>query len=174
MTIQSANITPRERTKAGACAAGLGTVGMLAYHLPVTRGRYVNAAFNVVKNEALENIDNLNQSALSLTKRGKVKPEQKLFLSQMGVGEDLISINSKIDALKHSIEDSVTIKDMKQTFSDTFEACKKDVVLQDSVSMKAFSKVRWANFAWGTGIGMLLGYVLGLLKSKNSQVSYFD
>ncbi len=174
MSIYMANVTPREKSKAMAYGAGLGTVGMLAYHLPVSKNRYVDAAFNVVKNEALDNIDALNSSALSLTSRGKVSAEQKVFLSQLGVAEDVVAINTKVADLKTSITDSVTIKSLKQGFADTFEACKKNVVERDAISMKAFKNIRWTNLAWGAGIGLVLGNVIGMVKAKDPQLSYFE
>ena len=174
MSIQMSNITPREHSKARAAAAGMGTLGMLAYYLPVTKGRYVEAAYNVVRNDTLDNIDSLNSSALSLTKKGKVNAEQRLFLSQLGLNEDILSINTKISQLKDSISDATTIKNLKQGFADSFEVCKKNVVERDAISMKAFNKIRWTNFAWGVGIGALTGYVLGLLKAKDSNSSYFE
>ena len=174
MSIYMANITPRERSKALAYGAGLGTVGMLAYHLPVTKSRYVADAFNVVRNEALDNIDGLNESALELTKNNRLKPEQKLFLSRLGVSETLADIDDKVKALKESITDPDTIRDLKQGFADTFEACKKNVVERDDISMKAFRKIRWTNLAWGAGIGMITGYVLGIMKANEAQRSYFE
>ena len=149
MSIYMANITPRERSKAMAYGTGLGTVGMLAYHLPVTQSRYVNAAFDVVKNEALDNIDGLNDTALSLTKHNNVTPEE-------------------------SITDPDTIKLMKQGFADSFEVCKKNVVERDAVSMKAFKKIKWTNLAWGASIGAILGFVMGMIKAKDPQLSYFE
>lgn len=174
MSIYMANITPRERSKAVASGLGLGTVGMLAYHLPVTKGRYVSDAFNVVRNEALDNIDGLNESALELTKNSRLKPEQRLFLSRLGVSETLGDIDNKVKALKESITDPDIIKDLKQGFADTFEVCKKNVVERDDISMKAFRKIRWTNLAWGAGIGMITGYVLGIMKANEAQRSYFE
>ena len=174
MSIYMANITPRERSKAMAYGTGLGTVGMLAYHLPVTQSRYVNAAFDVVKNEALDNIDGLNDTALSLTKHNKVTPEQKIFLTRLGVSEDLVAIDTKVKSLKESITDPDTIKLMKQGFADSFEVCKKNVVERDAVSMKAFKKIKWTNLAWGASIGAILGFVMGMIKAKDPQLSYFE
>ena len=174
MSISVANITPRERSKAVASGLGLGTVGMLVYHLPVTKSRYVSDAFNVVRNEALDNIDGLNESALELTKNNRLKPEQKLFLSRLGVAETLADIDAKVISLKESITDADTIKAMKQGFADTFEACKKNVVERDDISMKAFRKIRWTNLAWGAGIGLVTGYVLGIIKANQAQHSYFE
>ena len=174
MSIYMANITPRERSKAFASGLGLGTVGLLAYHLPITKGRYVSNAFSVVRNEALANIDGLNESALELTKNNRLKPEQKLFLSRLGVSENLADIDAKVKVLKESITDADTIKAMKQGFADTFEACKKNVVERDDISMKAFRKIRWTNLAWGASIGMITGFVIGMMKAKDPQLSYFE
>ena len=174
MPIYSTNITPRERSKAISSGVGLGTVGMLAYHLPVTKGRYVSEAFNVVKNEALDNIAGLDEVALELTKRNRTTPEQKVFLSRLGVAEDVVDIDNKVRALKESITDTDTIKNLKQSFADAFDVCKKNVVERDAISMKAFKNIRWTNLAWGAGIGLVTGYVLGIINAKNSQTSYFE
>jgi hypothetical protein len=174
MSIYMANVTPRERSKAMAYGLGLGTAGMLTYYLPINKGRYVEAAFNVVKNEALDNIDGLNESALALTKHNKVTPEQKIFLTRLGVNESLADIDAKVKSIKDSITDADTIKAMKQGFADTFEVCKKNVVERDAISMKAFQKIRWTNLAWGAGIGLVTGFVMGMLKAKDPQLSYFE
>ena len=174
MSIYMANITQREKCKALAYGAGLGTVGMLAYHLPVTKSRYVSDAFNVVRNEALDNIDGLNESALELTKNRSLKPEQRLFLSRLGVPETLADIDDKVKSLKESITDPDIIKDLKQGFADSFEACKKNVVERDDISMRAFKKIRWTNLAWGVGIGAITGFVIGMIKAKDPQLSYFE
>lgn len=169
-----AKVTPRERSKAFAYGAGLGTVGMLAYHLPVTKNRYVSEAFNVVRNEALDNIDGLNETALEITKNNRTTPKQKIFLTRLGVSEDLVEIDTKIKSLKDSITDTDVIKNLKQSFADAYDVCKKNVVERDAISMKAFSRIRWANLAWGAGIGMLTGYVIGMMKAKDPQLSYFE
>ena len=92
----------------------------------------------------------------------------------MGVSETLNDIDDKVKALKESITDPDTIKNLKQGFADSFEACKKNVVERDDISMKAFRKIRWTNLAWGAGIGMITGYVIGMIKAKDPQLSYFE
>ena len=174
MSIYMANVTPRERSKAMAYGLGLGTAGMLAYHLPISKCRYVNTAFNVVRNEALDNIEGLNDTALSLVKNNRVTPEQKIFLARLGVPENLGDIDTKVKALKDSITDTATIKNLKEGFANAFETCKKNVVERDAISMKAFKKIRWTNLAWGAGIGVVLGFVMGMIKAKDPQLSYFE
>ena len=174
MSIYMAKVTPRERAKAMAYGAGLGTVGMLAYHIPPTKNRYIEEAFNVVRNEALDNIDGLNESALALTKNNRLSADQKVFLSRLGVSESLTDIDAKVKSLKDSITDTDTIKILKQGFSDAFEVCKKNVVERDDISRKAFRNIKLKNLAWGASIGAVIGYVLGIFKSKDPQLSYFE
>lgn len=163
------SITPRERTQAYGAGAVLGMAGMCAYYLPVTKDRFVRTAFDVVKNDAEDKIDMLNQAALAKS-RDNLKPEQKVFLSQLGVAEDVGAINNKIANLKHSITDSVAVKNLKQGFADSFADCKKSEVLRDAISSKAFSKIHWTNFTWGAVIGFVLGNVLATYANKpNSQ-----
>ncbi len=161
MSISNISITPRERAQSMGTGAVLGLAGMSAYYLPVTKDRFVRTAFNIVKNEAQENIETLEESAISLSKKN-LNHEQKLFLSRLGVSEDIGAINSKIAALKHSITDDTIIKNLKQGFADSFADCKKSEVLRNAVSSKAFSKIHWSNFAWGAAIGFILGNVLGM------------
>ena len=175
MSIYMAKVTPRERAKTMAYGVGLGTIGMAAYHIPPKKNRYIEEAFNVVRNEALDNIDGLNESALALTKNNRLSAEQKVFLSRLGVNETLADIDAKVRALKDSITDTDTIKNLKQGFADTFDACKKNVVERDDISRKAFRNIKLKNLAWGAGIGMVTGVVLGVMKAvKEPQLSYFE
>ena len=155
------SITPRERTKAMAAGTGLAVVGMSAYYLPVRENRFVRAAFNVVENEARDTVDLLNESALAISKNS-LKQEQKLFLSQLGISENLTAVNAKISDLKKSVTD------LKQGFADSFKDCKNSEILRDSVAVKAFKRIRWTNFAWGAGIGFVLGNVLSKISSSST------
>ncbi len=161
------SITPRERTKAMAAGTGLAVAGMSAYYLPVRENRFIRTAFNVVEDEARDTVELLNDSALAISKNG-LKPEQKLFLSQLGVAEDLTAINTKIADLKKSVTDKDIVKNLKQGFADSFKDCKNSEILRDSVATKAFSRIRWTNFAWGAGIGFVLGNVLSKIGSSST------
>ena len=166
----SMSITPRERTKAMAAGTGLAVVGMSAYYLPVSENRFVRAAFNVVEDEARDTVELLNDSALAISK-DKLKPDQKLFLSQLGVAEDITAINAKIADLKNSVTDKNLVKTLKQGFADSFKDCKNSEILRDSTAVKAFKRIRWTNFAWGAGIGFVLGNVLSKLSNSSNPPS---
>lgn len=174
MSIYMANVTQREKAKAAAYGAGLGTLGMLAFHIPPSKNRYVETAFNVFKDEAADNIENLNSSALTITEGKNLSGEQKLFLSQFGVNEDVVEINSKIKTIKDSITDTDSIKNLRQTFVDTFGTFKKNPAARDALSIKVFNRIRWSNFAWGVGLGVVLGVALGLLRVQDPKMSYFE
>lgn len=161
------SITPREQTRAMAAGTGLAVLGMSAYYLPVTENRFVKAAFSVVEDEACDTVELLNNSALSISKNN-LKPDQKLFLSQLGVAEDITAINAKIADLKNSVTDKNLVKTLKQGFADSFKDCKKSEILRDSIASKAFSRIRWTNFAWGAGIGFLLGNALSKIRSSST------
>lgn len=161
------SITPREQTRAMAAGTGLAVLGMSAYYLPVSENRFVKAAFSVVEDEACDTVELLNKSALSISKNN-LKPDQKLFLSQLGVAEDITAINAKIADLKNSVTDKNLVKTLKQGFADSFKDCKKSEILRDSVASKAFSRIRWTNFAWGAGIGFLLGNALSKIRSSST------
>lgn len=161
------SITPREQTRAMAAGTGLAVLGMSAYYLPVSENRFVKAAFSVVEDEACDTVELLNESALSISKNN-LKPDQKLFLSQLGVAEDITAINAKIADLKNSVTDKNLVKTLKQGFADSFKDCKKSEILRDSVASKAFSRIRWTNFAWGAGIGFLLGNALSKIRSSST------
>ena len=161
------SITPRERTKAMAAGTGLAVVGMSAYYLPVRENRFVRAAFNVVENEARDTVDLLNESALAISKNS-LKQEKKLFLSHLGISENLTAVNAKISDLKKSVTDKDLVKNLKQGFADSFKDCKNSEILRDSVAVKAFKRIRWTNFAWGAGIGFVLGNVLSKISSSST------
>lgn len=169
MAINSTSITPRERAKAIGAGTVLGLAGMTAYHLPVTKDRFVRTAFSIVKNKTGEDIEMLNDSALALSKN-RLKSEQKLFLSQMGVDENLESINSKIAELKNSITDNDMVKALKQGYADNFSTFKKSEALMDPISSKAFQTIRWRNFGWGAVIGFVLGSVFAMKTNESSQM----
>ena len=68
--------------------------------------------------------------------------------------------------LKKSITDSDIVKNMKKSFEDNFKTFKKSEASMDIVASKAFSKIRWTNFTWGTVIGFILGSVLASASSQ--------
>ena len=89
--------TPSNSTSMAAGTV-LGLVGMNAYFLPVTKERYIKSAFAVHRNITNSNISRLDEAAISLSKK-RLKTEQKLFLSQMSVPEDMNAIKVKIKQL---------------------------------------------------------------------------
>lgn len=149
-----------DRAKPIGSGVVLGLAGMSAYYLPVTKDRFVRNAYDVVKENAEADIEQLKNAAISASS-GRLKPEQKLLLSQHGVAESFDAINNKITDLKRIITDNDYIKTIKQGFADNFADYKKSEALMDTVASKAFQKIRWTNFAWGAGIGLLLGMALG-------------
>lgn len=148
------------RTNSLGTGAVLGIVGMGAYHLPVTKDRFVRAAYNIVREQTEDTLEQMNEAAVSAQK-GRLSNEQKVFLSQNGVGETVADINNKIAELKKNIIDSDTVKNIKTNFSNNFADYKKSEALMDSIASKAFKNIKWRNFAWGTGIGFVLGTVAG-------------
>lgn len=150
--------TPSNSTSMAAGTV-LGLVGMNAYFLPVTKERYIKSAFAVHKNITNSNISKLDEAAISLAKK-RLKTEQKLFLSQMSVPEDMNAIKVKIKQLINSVTDSIEVKNTKQLFATTFKNVKKSEALRDNVSSRAFKRVRWTNLGWGAFIGFVLGNVL--------------
>lgn len=150
-----------------AMGAGLGVLGMSAYHMPITKNRFVRNAFSVTKDMAEDKLELLNDSALELTKRGELSGDKAVFLRELGVSEDLDSISRKCSEIKKTITDPDSVKSLKKSFADSFKDMKKNEALIDNVSEKAFSKIRWTNFWWGAGIGFVLGNVLGAIRSPN-------
>ena len=63
-----------------------GIIGMSAYHLPVTKDRFVRSAYSIVKEQTEETLEQMNEAAVSAQK-GRLSNEQKVFLAQNGVGE---------------------------------------------------------------------------------------
>lgn len=161
MSINSISITPREKTQAIGAGSVLGLVGMTAYYLPIRKDRFVRNSYEIVKHNAKLDIENLNDAAMAINNR-KLKSEHKLFLSQMGVAENIDAINSKVADLQKILTDTDTVKNLKQGFLDNFESFKASESLLDPISTKALQKIRWTNFAWGAFIGFVLGSVLSL------------
>ena len=149
----------KDRSKSLGTGAVLGMVGMNAYFLPVTKDRFVRNAFDITRELTEDKIDLLNESAIQIANK-KLRPENKIFLSQLGVSENIDAINDKCLELKKSITDSDIVKNMKKSFEDNFKTFKKSEASMDIVASKAFSKIRLTNFTWGTVIGFFLCSVL--------------
>lgn len=162
------SITPRERTKATALGTGFGIAGMSAYYIPVSKGRFVRAAYSVVRDDALDKIDLLNEAAISATK-GSLKAEQEVILDELEVGHSAPDIIAKIKELTKSITDSDIVKNLKEGFATAFEDCKKSEVMRDPIATRAIKRVKWGNFGWGAGIGFVLGSSLGILNANQSK-----
>lgn len=160
-------IQGQDRSKSIGTGAVLGIVGMGAYYLPITKDRFVRTAFDIVKNDAEDKVELLNKAAVEITEK-KLKPENKLFLSQLGISETVDAINAKCIELTKSITDKDSVKAMKKDFDDNFKMYKKSEALMDNVPSQAFSKIRWTNFGWGAAIGFVLGAVLGSVGGANN------
>ena len=152
MNVSSAGSKSQQRTTGALFAV----VGMSAYYLPVTKDRFVRTAFNIMKNQTEDTIEILNNTAIAVSKN-KLKPEDKVFLQQNNVEENVNAINQKIAQLKKSITDNGAVKSVKQQFADNFMSFKKSEAAMGNTASKAFSKIRWTNFAWGAAIGLVLG-----------------
>ncbi len=147
------------RSKAIGAGAVLGMVGMNAYFLPVTKDKFVRTAFNIIKEDTQDKLDILNESAEQIANKN-LKQKNKLFLAQLGLDENIDSINAKCIELKKSITDTLSVKNTKQFFEDNFKTFKKSEASMDDVASRAFSRIKWTNFTWGTVIGFILGAVL--------------
>lgn len=159
----------QNRTKAIGAGAVLGMVGMNAYFLPVTKDRFVRNAFNIIKEDTQDTLDILNESAVQIANKN-LKAKNKLFLSQIGLDETIDAINAKCIDLKNSITDKVSVKNTKQFFENNFKDFKKSEALMDDIASRAFSRIKWTNFTWGTAIGFILGAVFA--SGSNSSVPY--
>ena len=161
----SMEISPYGQSQDKIKVLGTGTVGavagMSAYYLPVRKDRFVRNAYDIMKEQSEEKILKFNEAALNLSGGGRLKPEQRLFLSQEGVTGTFDAVNTKVNDLKRIIIDSDYIKTVKEDLANNFANFKKSEALRDFVASKAFQKIRWTNFAWGAGIGFVLASVLG-------------
>ena len=81
----------KDRSKSLGTGAVLGMVGMNAYFLPVTKDRFVRNAFDITRELTEDKIDLLNESAIQIANK-KLRPENKIFLSQLGVSENIDAI----------------------------------------------------------------------------------
>lgn len=161
-------IQGQNRSKAIGTGAILGMAGMTAYYLPITKDRFVRTAFNLVKQDVEDKVELLNKAAVDIS-NNRLKPENKLFLSQLGVAETLDAINAKCIELTKSVTDNDAVKAMKKEFDDNFKTFKKSEALMDNISSKAFSKIKWSNFGWGAAIGFVLGAVSGAMVDSNNK-----
>ena len=138
--------------------ATLGVVGMNAYFLPVTKDRYVRNAYNIHKEIAEDKIELLNKSAEELSKN-KLSSESKIFLKDISVAENIDDIANKCAELKKSFTDDGLVKTLKTSYANNFKNLKSSEALRDTISSKAFSRIKWTNLGWGAAIGFILGSV---------------
>ena len=158
-------VEPNKAKLLGATLFG-GMLGMTCYYLPVTKDTFVNAAYRETKKVADDNIKSLNIAADEISKN-KLSNESKIFLHQIGVGENINDIMDKCKSLKEEITDPNNVQLMKKKFADNFKSYKKDASLMDTVTAKAMSGIKWNGFKWGMGIGAILGAALHLLISRS-------
>ena len=165
MTKNISRIHNQNKTKSIGAGACLGLIGMNAYFLPVTKDRFVRTAFNIVKEDTEDKIELFKDSAIQVLNK-KVKPENKLFLLQQGIAEDIDAINAKCVELKKSITDKDSVSILKKSLEDNFKNFKKSEALMDNIASDAFKRIKWSNFTWGAGIGFILGCVMGSSASQ--------
>ncbi len=161
-----AQVSPKSK-RVGATILG-GLLGMTCYYLPINKDTFVNTAFRVSKRNAQKDMKTLQVVADEISKN-KLSNESKIFLTGLGVGEDISSIASKCSEIKDSITDKVKVTALKKEFADNFKNYKKDGSLMDTVTSKAMITIKWNGFKWGMGIGALLGAALSLLMTRDKE-----
>ena len=146
----------------------LGTVGMSAYFLPVTKDRFVRNAFAIQKELTEDKIDKFTRVAEQISKKN-LQTENRIFLLSECVAESIDAIGQRCLDLGKSITDSDAVQTLKKGFEDNILAYKKSEAMMDNVASSAFKRIRWTNFAWGIGIGFLIGSAIrsGMSKSGN-------
>jgi len=171
------NAVSQNKSQTIGAGALFGLVGMNVYYIPVTKDRFVRTAFNIIKQDTEDKVEFLNQAAAEIS-NNKLKTENKLRLAQLGISENIDDINAKCIDLMKSVTDNDAVKALKKNFDDNFKNFKKSEAIMDNISSKAFSNIRWSNFAWGTAIGFVIGAVFGSMASRaaqpqNAQIDYF-
>ena len=166
MSMNISGVQNQNKSKSIGAGACLGLIGMNAYFLPVTKDRFVRTAFNIVKEDTEDKLEFFKNSAIQVMDK-KVKPENKLFLLQQGVAEDVEAINAKCVELKKSITDKDIVSVLKKGLEDNFKSFKKSEALMDNVASDAFKRIRWSNFTWGAAIGFILGCGIGSGQTPN-------
>lgn len=166
MSMNISGVQNQNKSKSIGAGACLGLIGMNAYFLPVTKDRFVRTAFNIVKEDTEDKLEFFKNSAIQVMDK-KVKPENKLFLLQQGVAEDVEAINAKCVELKKSITDKDIVSVLKKGLEDNFKSFKKSEALMDNVASDAFKRIRWSNFTWGAAIGFIFGCVIGSGQTPN-------
>ena len=159
-------VSPRSK-RVGATILG-GLLGMTCYYLPVGKDTFVNTAFRVTKRNAEKGIKTLQSVADEISKN-KLSNESKIFLTEMGVNENISAIALKCKELKDSVTDKFKVTTLKKEFADNFKNFKKDESLMDPITSKAMSTIKWNGFKWGMGIGALLGASLSLIATRDKE-----
>ena len=154
----------KKRTVGLAVAGGL--IGMNAYYIPIKKDVFVQRAFDVTHDEATTQIMALKNAAKEVLE-GKVSPESKMILQEMGLSEDFHQITNKCIDLDRKVSDPSNVKRLKADFASNFDNYKKDASLMDNNCAKAFKLIKRNKFLWGVGIGAAVGAALSFIGSKN-------
>ena len=144
----------------------LGTAGMGAYFLPVTKDRFVRNAFCIKKELTEDKIDRFTESAGQIVKNN-LSTSNKMFLKEEGIAENIDEISKRCQESRKSITDSDVVQNLKKSFEDNFQSYKKSEAMMDNIASDAFKRIRWTNFGWGIGIVFLIGSALSALSSKS-------
>lgn len=143
-----------------------GLIGMNSYYLPVTKDVFVNRAFELTKEEAVNQINTLKRIAIEVEKN-EVSTPSKMILQELGLSEDVTAIANKCIEIDKKVSDPAEVLALKDSFSSNFKIYKKDVSKMDNISAEAFKAIKQNKFRWGVGIGTGIGLALGLLSSRD-------
>jgi len=139
-----------------------GMIGMNAYYLPVTKDSFVQTAFELKKNEAVDQINTLKNIADEVEKN-KVSTQSKMILTDMALPEDVTEISNKCSQIEKNVTEPDIVKAFKENLSRNFDSYKKNSALMDNTCTEAFKSIKWGKFRWGMGIGAAIGLALGLV-----------
>lgn len=156
----------QDRSRSIGTGVMLGTAGMGAYFLPVTKDRFVRTAFCIQKELIEDKIDRFTEIAGQISKKN-LRIENDLFLKEEGLSANIDDISKRCQDLRKSIADNSIVQNLKKTFETNFPSYKKSEALMDNIASDAFKRIRWTNFGWGIGIGFLVGSALGAGASKS-------
>ncbi|MBP3923875.1 hypothetical protein J6E39_01370 [bacterium] len=142
------------------------TIGMAAYHLPISKNAFVEEAFDVTKKSAEKDILDLKQAAKEV-KDANISEDSKLILQRLSVSESYDAIINKCKNLFNSVNDSDKVKALKKDFADGFKEFKKNASSMDKNTAQAMNNLKWNHFTWGMIIGACIGIGTGMFNSRD-------
>ncbi|MDR1168870.1 MAG: hypothetical protein LBK53_08310 [Heliobacteriaceae bacterium] len=154
-----------KKSTLGLTMAG-GLLGMLYCHKPVTRGEFINTAFDETCRDIQAQMSALKKARRELT-IFRLSSDSSAFLDSYGIAHDSDAISARCSEITRSITEPGEVQNLKNNFRARFDTVKRNVNTRTNIESRAFKAIKQSNFWWGSGIGAAILLAVGLINSRN-------